>query len=123
MLLVETGYVTPDGIKLFEDIGAVAVAVTAVTSVLYGIYRLSIWFDHKRDDRFAGRVKDVVEPIIKDATKPIQPDTNGGRSLGDLHDKFDAMSERMVVVEAKLGIVERRDKSERRNDEEPSDVS
>lgn len=118
MLLVETGYVTPDGIKLFEDIGAVAVAVTAVTSVLYGIYRLSIWFDHKRDDRFASKVKEVVEPIIKEATKPIQPDTNGGRSLGDLHDKMDEFAKRQTVIEARLGIVERRHPNE-----EPVDLS
>jgi hypothetical protein len=53
-------------------------SVAAAITVLYGLLR---WFDGKLEKRI---VKE-----IRDATYQIQPGTNGGKSLSDLHKKVD----------------------------------
>lgn len=102
-------YVTPELVQRFEDIGGVALAVTAIAAVVVGIARIGIWLDHRKDDRFAARVKEIIQPIIDEATLPIKPGTNGGLSLTDLHTRLGKFEDRFSAVEAKLGIKDRRE--------------
>jgi hypothetical protein len=37
--------------------------------------------------------------LVKETTRPIQPGTNGGQSLTDLHTKVDVLGDRIVVIE------------------------
>lgn len=97
LLIISGAYETPEFIKRFNDIGAVAVAIAAVVGVAVGIGKAAIWLDKRKDDRFATRVKEVMEPVIREATYNIQTRTNGGYSLSDLHERLDA-------IETKLGI-------------------
>lgn len=102
-------YVTPELVQRFEDIGGVALAVTAIAAVVVGIARIGVWLDHRRDDVFARKVKEVIQPIIDEATLPIKPGTNGGLSLTDLHTRMSNFEDRFSAVEAKLGIKDRRE--------------
>jgi len=55
-------------------------SIAAAVTVVYGLLR---WFDRKLESRI---VKE-----IRDATYQIQPSTNGGSSLSDLHKKVDGL--------------------------------
>jgi hypothetical protein len=41
----------------------------------------------------------AIIQLVKETTRPIQPNTNGGLSMTDLHTKLDVIGERIVVVE------------------------
>jgi hypothetical protein len=91
---------------------------TILVPTLVIIYRKSIlvWFRsirNRRQRRRAEAVTEVVTPIvkkavevlheeirkeIKDATKQIQPDSNGGMSLPDLHNKLDVVSGQLELI-------------------------
>lgn len=105
LLLFATGYETPDFVKAFNDIGGLAIAAAAVVGLVLAIGKLATWIDHRREDTFARKVSEVVEPLIRETTRPIQPGTNGGLSLADVHHRLDA-------IEAKLGIKDRREPDE-----------
>lgn len=54
-------------------------------------------------DRDESRAE-LVE-LIKETTKPIQPNTNGGLSLPDLHAKFDKMDDKVNRIEKRYNEV------------------
>jgi hypothetical protein len=54
------------------------------------------WFDRKLESRI---VKE-----IRDATYQIQPSTNGGSSLSDLHKKIDRICEDLNIL--KIAVVQ-----------------
>lgn len=56
--------------------------VAAVIGVIVGVIR----YGNKRLEK-------KISEEIKEATKPIHPKSNGGRSLGDLHDKVSYLQE------------------------------
>lgn len=95
MFLLE--YDTPDFVNLIDDVGGVAIALTALSALVVGIAKIAVWLDKRQDDKFAKKVKEIVEPIILDATKEIHSDANGGHSLNDLH-------KRMTGIERALNI-------------------
>lgn len=63
------------------------IAVGAVGALVYGIYR---WANRSLEKR-------IVEEI-KQATYQIQPKTNGGFSLSDLHKKIDNLVVDMTIL-------------------------
>jgi hypothetical protein len=62
-------------------------SIAAAVTVLYGLLR---WFDGKLEKR-------IVEEI-RDATYQIQPSTNGGNSLADLHKKVDSICQDISLL-------------------------
>lgn len=109
-------YTTPEFIDKFNDVGAIALSISAIFALVYTISRIAIWLDRRKDDNFARRVKEVVEPIIEKATYPIQETSNGGYSLPDVAKQVAKLNDRFNAVEAKLGIKERRDHVEAMNE-------
>jgi len=102
------GYVTPDFVKEIGDVGVVIIAISALIGLVWTVGRIAIFIDRRRNQNFALRVAEVIKPEIQklydhiDAkTEPIQPGSNGGESLADLH-------KRMYAVEAALGVKDRR---------------
>jgi hypothetical protein len=63
------------------------IAVGAVGALVYGIYR---WANRSLERR-------IIQEI-KDATYQIQPKTNGGFSLSDLHNKIDSLSVDITIL-------------------------
>lgn len=81
-------YTTPDWVRFVQD-GAIVVGfLVAVAGALVAIGRWMI-------------VKPLVR-LIDERTRQIQPDTNGGRSLSDLHAKIDVLGVRLSRVEREL---------------------
>lgn len=81
-------YTTPDWVRFVQD-GAIVVGfLVAVAGALVAIGRWMI-------------VKPLVR-LIDERTRQIQPDTNGGRSLSDLHAKMDVLGVRLSRVEREL---------------------
>lgn len=76
------GYTTPDVVLIWNDYWPIAVVLTGIAA---GAWRLSKRRLAKAEDRIVDRVAGVVG----EKTKPIQPDSNGGKSLPDLHEKVD----------------------------------
>lgn len=109
LLTVAPTYTTPEFIDRFADVGSVALTISAIFALVYTISKAAVWLDRRRDDHFARRVKEVVEPIIDKATYPIQENSNGGYSLPDVARDVAKLNERFNAVEAKLGIKDRRD--------------
>jgi hypothetical protein len=64
-------------------------SIAAAITVVYGFFR---WFDRKLESRI---VKE-----IRDATYQIQPSTNGGASLADLHKKVDRICDEVSMLRA-----------------------
>jgi hypothetical protein len=60
----------------------------AISGVIATVASLFAWAARKRD-RAAKLQREEMIDLIKETTKPIQPTTNGGWSLSDLHDKVD----------------------------------
>lgn len=67
----------PQAVQQWFDL---ALAVAAVIAVLFGALR---WANHALEKRI------ITE--IKEATYQIQPTSNGGKSLNDLHKKVDGI--------------------------------
>jgi hypothetical protein len=62
-------------------------SIAAAVTVVYGLLR---WFDRKLESRI---VKE-----IREATYQIQPSTNGGASLTDLHKKVDRICDEVSML-------------------------
>ena len=65
-------------------VGLVVAVLTAGGLVIAAVKRIN--------DNFERR----VTALVKETTKPIQPNTNGGKSLSDLHAKVDRMDHRYL---------------------------
>lgn len=63
------------------------IAVGAVGALVYGIYR---WANRSLEQRIISE--------IKQATYQIQPKTNGGFSLTDLHKKIDSLAVDVTIL-------------------------
>jgi hypothetical protein len=90
-------YETPEFINRISDIGAIAIALSAIVGIILLVGKAAVWLDKRKDDRFAQRVREIMEPIIKEATYNIQTRTNGGYSLSDLHERLDAIETHMGI--------------------------
>jgi len=62
-------------------------AAGAVVVLVIGVHR---WANRKLEQR--------IVATIREATYQIQPGTNGGKSLSDLHKKIDALCEDVAVL-------------------------
>ena len=81
-------YVTPDWVSAVQDSAVVLGFVLALAGAFIGVGR---WL--------------IVRPLVRlidERTRQIQPDTNGGKSLTDLHVKMDAIGVRLSRVEREL---------------------
>lgn len=76
-------YETPDWVNAVQDIGVVFALLVAFVSAVVAAGRFLI-------------VRPLEHYIDQRTPK------NGGRSLGDLHVKFDAMNERIVRIEKEI---------------------
>lgn len=74
--------------------GELFLVIAGVLSTLYAFLRFS-------NRQLEGK---IIEEI-KNATRQIHPESNGGRSLNDLHHKIDEVRERVTAVETRLNIV------------------
>lgn len=63
---------------------AIGTTVSLITAAL-------VWSNRRFEKRVTG--------LITETTKQIQPNSNGGKSLSDLHKKFDAMDEKVDRLE------------------------
>lgn len=61
--------------------------IAAVVSTVYALVR---FFEKRLEVKIDGRIDGVLEEI-RQATKQIQPGTNGGLSMTDLHAKVDGL--------------------------------
>jgi hypothetical protein len=85
------------------DIGVVIAAVMAVIGLIAVIVKWVRWYDKRKDDRFAVQVREIIEPIITERTKTIQPGArNGGSTLTDLSDRFTHLSSEVAGVSARV---------------------
>ena len=75
-----------DSLNAYLDL---ALAIGAVVVLVGGLFR---WLNRSLEKRI------VAE--IKDATYQIQPNANGGRSLSDLHKKFDGLTQDVEIIKA-----------------------
>ena len=76
-------YETPDWVNAVQDIGVVFALLVAFVGAVVAAGRFLI-------------VRPLEHYIDQRTPK------NGGRSLGDLHTKFDAMNERIVRIEKEI---------------------
>lgn len=83
-----TGYTTPDAVRVWQDFWPIILVVSAGTA----------WSWRRSRQRWS-RFKAELVGELKQATKPIQPDSNGGKSLPDLHEKVDALTTTLDKVE------------------------
>jgi hypothetical protein len=99
LVLATTGYATPDWVREVGDVGIVCTMILAAVGVVTVIYRLSLSATHKKDEKFVKRVVEIVDPLLDEKferyTKPIQPESNGGKSLPDVHKKLNFLLEAM----------------------------
>jgi uncharacterized protein YoxC len=70
-------------------------AVAAVVAVLLGVFR---WANRAFEKR-------IVEEI-REATYQIQPQANGGKSLSDLHEKFDRLADDVLLLKRAVVQIE-----------------
>lgn len=76
-------YATPDWVQLVQDIGVVVAVLVATISAVVAVGRFLI-----------------VKPL--EAYIDQRTPKNGGKSLGELHAKVDALSERIINVEKSI---------------------
>ncbi len=67
-------------------------AVVTTFAIVAGVYAASRYLNRKLETKILSEVKD--------ATREIQPNTNGGKSLADLHKKVDDLGEEVRVMRA-----------------------
>lgn len=119
MFLADGSYTTPDWIKEVADFGVIIIAIAAGVGLVMTIAKIAVAIDRRRDDKFAKRVEELIDPklaklydFVGSRTVPIQPGENGGESLSDVNSKVDMhiadWDTRFAAVEAKLGIKDRR---------------
>lgn len=77
-------YSTPDAVKAWQDFWPIILATAA--GLLWLWRRLKRW------------KADLIKEI-RQATKPIQPTSNGGLSLPDLHKKVDDLADTVADVQ------------------------
>jgi hypothetical protein len=117
--ILSDGYITPDLVKEIGDIGVIAIAISAILGLIWTIAKVATYLDHKRDDMFAKKVDELIDPklaklydFVGTRTLPIQPGENGGESLSDVNLKMDKhvqdWDKRFSAIEAKMGIKDRR---------------
>lgn len=82
---------SPDAVGAWLDL---FLAVAAAVTVVVGVFR---WFNRSLERK-------IVEEI-REATRPIQPLTNGGLSLTDLHKKVDAVASEQQVIKAEVAAL------------------
>ena len=82
------GYDTPDWIQMVQDAAVVLAFLTALVGAVIAIGRYLILRPLTR--------------LIDERTKPIQPETNGGKSLSDVHRKLDDMADRICRIESEI---------------------
>lgn len=83
------------------------IAAASVNDALNGANQLLVivgtllagatWLNKRWNRALERRITDAIAK----ATKPIQPDANGGKSLADLHHKLDGICGRMDTIEAR----------------------
>ena len=79
----------------------VLIWVTLVVTVVGAWAAADRWIDKRRETkRIAARdqLTATIREIVTDATKPIQPFANGGKSLPDVIDRVDVVIERQTDV-------------------------
>ena len=84
-------YVTPDFITEIEDFGKVLAVAAALVSAITAAVRQ--W---------------VFKPLrseIKEATRQVATNANGGQSLNDLHKRVDEIEGRQKDMDQKLDLV------------------
>jgi len=81
-------YATPDWINALRDAGIVLGVMVAFVTAVIAVGKIL--------------VLKPLERLIEDKTRSIQPDTNGGRSLSDVHIKLDVLGHRVERIEAEL---------------------
>lgn len=77
------GYITPEWVNLAQDLGILLAVIAAFVSAVIAVGRFLI-------------VK-PLEQYINERTP-----RNGGKSLGELHVKVDALSERVIAIEKEV---------------------
>lgn len=88
------GYTTPDAVKAWQDFWPILTALAVVTIWLWRRGRRWLrtfrndFREDLRDDLLPELLEQITE-LIDEKTKPIQPESNGGKSLPDLHEKVD----------------------------------
>ncbi len=69
----------------------IIIAIASIIVIIVGFFR---WADRKLEKRIIGE--------IKDATYQIQPNSNGGRSLTDLHHKVDGIVRDVGILKSSV---------------------
>jgi len=83
-----TGYTTPDAVRVWQDFWPIILVAAGAAG----------WSWRRSRQRWA-KFKSELVGELKQATKPIQPDSNGGKSLPDLHLKVDELKTTLDQVE------------------------
>lgn len=84
------------------DLAQIVAFVVAVAGVWAGVDR---WNDARvaaARRRERDQMKAEIEKAIKENTRQIQPDANGGKSLPDLHGKVDLLIDRQTEIALRL---------------------
>ena len=95
------------------DLLTICLVVGAIYGTVVAITKAVRWADARNDRRKALDVKAIMKPeldalrtsleaTIRESTKPIQPETNGGLSMTDLHVKVSAALESIERIESRL---------------------
>jgi predicted nucleic acid-binding Zn-ribbon protein len=71
--------------------------VIAVFSIVASITAFTAWVARNRRIHSAAEKKELRD-FINEVTKPIQPGTNGGLSMTDLHVKIDKLQEGITTL-------------------------
>lgn len=88
--MTTAGYTTPDAVRAWQDFWPILTAFALIA--LWFWRRGRRWLNDFRKDiskRIREDVREEFLPELLKLTKPIQPDSNGGKSLPDLHEKVD----------------------------------
>lgn len=97
-------YSTPDALKAWQDFWPLI--TLAAGGAFWSWRRWRKWKsdlvkdirEDIREDLFPNLLKQITE-LIEDKTKPIQPESNGGLSLPDLHKKVDDLADTVADVQ------------------------
>ncbi|MGE3811533.1 MAG: hypothetical protein AB7I24_08280 [Candidatus Nanopelagicales bacterium] len=98
------GYTTPDAVKAWQDFWPILTALAVVTIWLWRRGRRWLrtfrndFREDLRDDLLPELLEQITE-LIDEKTKPIQPESNGGKSLPDLHEKVDRLTDAIDNVQ------------------------
>jgi len=103
MLLASFFDLANDGIDA-GDLSVLATGVAAFCAAVAGIYYAGRWVGAKYRARKAhclqwlrAEIRGIVRQEVSEATKSIQPNANGGKSLPDANKKIDLLLEHLGV--------------------------